>query len=395
MTRIRNDIHTSLQASIRARVRTGIPAFALVTAAIAAGAATMVACGGDEPLAPPFDPSDAATDVLEASLPPVDDAGVQDDADAARPTYDASDEPVVCASTPCVTQIAAGERHFCALLSDGTVRCWGTDTSGSLGRGELGGGTDAGIGPQAVAGITNATQISAGAQSNTTCVRDAEGDVWCWGDNSDAQLGLGDRDSDAHPTPTQVALVSQVARVDVGQANACAITDSGKVYCWGANDSRQLARPDSNSFYEGVGLAELGDHQISRIILAQYSSFAVTKDGQLLGWGRASGRQSSLSSNEGSAIPVPLPSLSGVTRAATSGFVSGSGGHQCAVAGGSVYCWGDNTRGELGTGVPDDGAAPGVRRDHHRRRCLPAAACARAEPVVRADDQWNAPVLRR
>ncbi len=367
MTRIRTDIDSDIQNRIRARTRR-IPAVVLAMTALSSSAAAVVACGDSDPTTPEVDTADGAADAADSSVTP-GDAGGQDeidaradaDADAGRPSYDASDEPVVCTTTPCVTQLAAGDRHFCALMSDGSVQCWGTDTKGSLGRGQDG-GSPAGTPPQPVVEITNATQISAGTPGNTTCVRDAEKHVQCWGENSVAQLGLvpspGLRDQNAHPTPTRVALASEVVRVDVGQSTVCAIATDGKIYCWGTNSSNQLARLNSNLGYEGPGLAELGNYEITRLILTQYSSFAITKDGQLLGWGRASGRLSSLPSSEGSPTPVPLPSLSDVTRAATSGFASGSNGHQCAIAGGDVYCWGGNIRGELGTGVPDGEQLP-------------------------------------
>ncbi len=364
MTRLRKRIGAG--DGLRARVHTRLSLLLFVSVGTASTASAVVACGDAEPSDFRSDPTDAAPDAREASLPPDDDAGVELDVDAdaaaAPPDYDASDEPVVCATTPCATQLAAGDRHLCALMSDGTVQCWGTDTRGSLGRGESDGGVDAGPRPQRVDGLANVNQISAGAQGNTTCAVDAEKHVWCWGDNSGAQLGLvpspGFRDFGPHPTPMRAALSAEVVRVDLGQSTACAIATDGKVYCWGGNDSKQLARPDSTEWYEGPGLAELGDHAIEHLVLTQYSSFAVTADGQLLGWGRASGRQSSLSSSEGSAVPVPLPSVEHVTRAATSGFVSGSDGHQCAIARGSVYCWGGNIRGELGTGVPDSEQTP-------------------------------------
>ncbi|MBX3213290.1 MAG: hypothetical protein KF850_14740 [Labilithrix sp.] len=364
MTRIRDDIESRTKGRIRARVRAGIPAFTLATAALGASAAAVVACGDAEPRVFDDPPPDAAVDVVDPSLPPVDDAGADEDidADAARPVYDASDEPVVCATTPCVKQLTAGDRHFCALMSDGTVQCWGTDTRGSLGRGEPDGGVAPGAAPQPVVDITNATQVSVGQRSNTSCARDADGQVWCWGENSGAQLGLEAstfvRDNNPHPTPSRVALTVPVVRVDVGQGTACAIADDGAVHCWGGNADMQLARPELINFYGGVGLALLGDHDVTRTIHARYSSFAITKDGRLLNWGRPSGRQSSLPSSDGVPTPVPLPGLADVTQVAISG-TDGSNGHQCAIAGGRVHCWGSNIRGELGNGVPDSQLVPG------------------------------------
>lgn len=343
---------------------TRIRLFVLLASAVSAGAAVLIACGdGDRA---PFAGQHDGVDASEASLPPHEEDAGSDaaDADAAppKPVYDASDEAVVCTTTPCVTQLAAGDRHFCALLSGGTVQCWGLDTKGSLGRGETDGGDDAGSSPMPVAGITNATQISAGAAGSTTCVRNASGRVQCWGQNSNAQLGLqvspALRDSAVHATPTEVALTADIARVDVGEGGACALGTDGNVYCWGANDSGQLARPDASGFYGGPALADLDGYAIARVAVSQYSAFGLTKDGLVVGWGRVSGRNSSLSSDEGTPTPVPLPTLSDVTRVGTGGFVAGNDPHQCAIAGGKVHCWGGNPLGVLGTGVPDSERLP-------------------------------------
>ncbi|MBL0196101.1 MAG: hypothetical protein IPQ09_18120 [Myxococcales bacterium] len=76
---------------------------------------------------------------LEAGRPPVLGPDAQAPFDSSvpdvdpRPPFDPADEAVVCASTPCVVELAAGAAHFCARMSDGTVRCWGNDPNGELG----------------------------------------------------------------------------------------------------------------------------------------------------------------------------------------------------------------------------------------------------------------------
>ena len=88
-------------------------------------ASVLIACSDDDPR-PTFEETpdaggDSIANLPEAS-PPLDDAGVRD----ARVPFDASDEPVVCTAKPCVTQLVGGGSHFCALLDDKTVRCWGS-----------------------------------------------------------------------------------------------------------------------------------------------------------------------------------------------------------------------------------------------------------------------------
>lgn len=322
-------------------------------AAVSAGAAILIACSSSgESRVPLTDVPDS--DAHEASLPPVEeDAGAQgvDDASSKpKPDYDASDEPVVCTTTPCVTQLVAGLGHFCALLEDGSIRCWGDDHLGALGSENPAGG--AATPPRPVVGITNATQISASPLGRTTCARTAAGRVQCWGQNAYGELGLQVSppvcDGYEHPTPANVDLTTAIARVDVGPTSVCALGVNGDVYCWGNNEQQQLARPDAGDsdypWCQGPGRADVRNYKMTRIAIGPASVFGVTQDGQLVNWGAVSGRNSSLLETS---VPFPIPTLTDVTSVETSDEFS------CAIAGGSVYCWGVNTYGQLGTGTPN------------------------------------------
>lgn len=82
--------------------------------------------------------------------------------------------------------IAVGTMHVCALLGDGTVRCWGSNTQGALGDGSASASSAT---PVVVSGLTNAVAIYAGGSS--TCAILTDGTVRCWGANDDGQLGDG------------------------------------------------------------------------------------------------------------------------------------------------------------------------------------------------------------
>lgn len=344
-----------------------ISARSLSLLAIASGAAvgvTLVACSDDDDHSHTFSAEDAGSD---ATFPedasggdaPSDDAGALD----AGPQFDASAEPVVCAQTRCAVQLVAGDNHFCALLSDGTVRCWGTAMNGARGGGVTG------APPAKVDGIADATQIS--ASRSTTCVRTSQGRVRCWGSNDFGQLGSASSpaalDIDAHPTPSDVALAADilVSRVDVAPFNVCASTAGAGTYCWGENDDYQLARRDAGAT-EGPGPLDPidtapGFADIARVAGGVYhamtlpkqrdseSIFGVTADHALVGWGLVSGRTTSV---RATVVPSKIPSLEGVTDIAV------GPSHACAIANGSVYCWGVVTSNALGTGVPVKATLP-------------------------------------
>ncbi len=88
------------------------------------------------------------------------------------------------------TNITAGAFHTCALISDGTVTCWGYNEAGQLGDGS---NTDSNV-PVAVAGgvLTNKTVTDITAGYLHTCALISDGTVTCWGTNYSGQLGTGD-----------------------------------------------------------------------------------------------------------------------------------------------------------------------------------------------------------
>ena len=85
----------------------------------------------------------------------------------------------------CLTEVAAGANHSCALLQTGAVECWGFNVLGELGNGT----TATSLVPVPVKGVTNATAIRAGGEN--TCALLADSTVVCWGYNVDGQLGDG------------------------------------------------------------------------------------------------------------------------------------------------------------------------------------------------------------
>jgi len=166
-------------------------------------------------------------------------------------TYDCSREPVEVAGLDAadVVQVDLGSRFACALLSDGTVWCWGANAAGQLGSGT----TEAVAAPQQVPGLTGVSQISLG--SLTACALLSSGEVRCWGSNEEGQVGdgedIGSHDScdigttvDCVLTPTAVALPEEASAVSMGIQTGCAIGESGAVFCWGSNFRMQLGQTD-------------------------------------------------------------------------------------------------------------------------------------------------------
>jgi alpha-tubulin suppressor-like RCC1 family protein/Tol biopolymer transport system component len=138
-----------------------------------------------------------------------------------------------------VAGIAAGDNHACAVLSDGTVKCWGLNSYGQLGNGLY----DPSCQPADVVGL-GATISSLSLGYGYSCALTTDGGVKCWGLNLSGVLGNGTYDNS--PTPTDVVgLSSGVTAIAAGEGNTCAITSAGGLTCWGNNVFYQLR--------EGIG----------------------------------------------------------------------------------------------------------------------------------------------
>jgi alpha-tubulin suppressor-like RCC1 family protein len=90
--------------------------------------------------------------------------------------------------------VSAGWRHTCALLGDGTVRCWGQNTNGKLGNGSTANAAT----PVPVSGITTAVGVTAGWWQHSCAVL-GNGTVKCWGLNQWGQFGNGTTTNSSTP----------------------------------------------------------------------------------------------------------------------------------------------------------------------------------------------------
>lgn len=339
------------------------------------GTSLAIACSASDPRIT-YEPEDAGPDVLfDASVP--DEGGTTGDARSHKPPFDPADEPVSCTNAPCAVDLVAGENHFCARMNDGTVRCWGDDTKGSLGRGEASSSPDAGADGgwlvSRVAELQGVLQLSAGG--TTTCAVVTDGSVRCWGGNDRGQLGLDTNDpvidTDRHPTPSPVALPGAAKRVDVGPASACALLANGELWCWGESSHGQLARPPSTA--GGVpAKAAAGELGIVAIAVGSYTGLALTQSGDVLSWGAMHDPEGSLAGRASSLVIDPRPfaiGLGAVDRLeagpttkihppAPPRWLPRGIGHACAIVAGDLFCWGDSLKGALGMGIPELVAEP-------------------------------------
>jgi hypothetical protein len=144
------------------------------------------------------------------------------------------------------TQISAGSRHTCGVTTAGAGYCWGTNILGNLGNGELVGRADV---PTAVVGGLTFSSIDAGWEHSCGVTVESQGR--CWGSNDHGALGNGATDTrEDTPVPISGSLV--VSSISAGARVSCAVTTTGAGYCWGQNSEGTV----------GVGDAAGGDRSV-------------------------------------------------------------------------------------------------------------------------------------
>ena len=141
-----------------------------------------------------------------------------------------------------VIAVSLGDVSTCALFSGGSVQCWGRNYSGQLGTG----GTTDSLSPTPVPTLTSGVvAISVGennvlsGQASHACALMTDGSVQCWGDNTAGQIGDGTTSPRLVPTAV-VGLPAPAVGISAGAKHTCAVLDTGALYCWGLNASQQL-----------------------------------------------------------------------------------------------------------------------------------------------------------
>ncbi len=249
--------------------------------------------------------------------------------------------------------VSAGS-FICALITDNTVKCWGYNGNGQLGVGDQANRNKA----TTVASLSNVKDIELGGEDTGgfACALINDGTVKCWGYNGYGQLGVGD--TTLRTTPTQVldnagGNLINVADIELNGNDVgfvCALITDGTVKCWGRNLEGQLGVGDTTQRTKATTVLNIGGANPKAIKLysIDYSICALLEDKTVKCWGYNT--QGQLGTGDLIQRNAPATAV-GVSNAID---IKG-GGHNnrlyCALINdGTMKCWGYNGYGELGLG---------------------------------------------
>jgi alpha-tubulin suppressor-like RCC1 family protein len=239
--------------------------------------------------------------------------------------------------TKCVDgyrDVSAGRTHACGRRANGTISCWGSNAFGQLGDATT---TDHKTPAQVGTGNTWAW-LSAG--DGYTCGVKMNGSLWCWGSNASGQLGDGT--TTMQTSPVMIGTSTLWTAVSAGDGHTCAIRSDNSLWCWGDNQSSELGDGSTTDRHSPVQIgASLRWHDVSTGGPWQAgvrATFGVaTSPGSSVGGGYSWGQTT-----------MSTPTL--VTPSTVSLTAISAADHICAVSQGGMDCFGNNDVGQVGNG---------------------------------------------
>jgi len=240
-----------------------------------------------------------------------------------------------------------GGDHTCGMTTVGDAYCWGFNNVGRIGDGTT---TDSSV-PVLVSGGHTWASVSGDSCGMTTV-----GDAYCWGSNQYGRIGDGTTTDSS--VPVLVSGGHTWASVNGSGMHTCGVTTVGDAYCWGSNQYGQLG--DGITTDSNVPVLVSGGHTWASVTNGNDHTCGVTLFNEAYCWGKnAYGQIGDGTTGGGTWTWTPKHNPTVVSGGLTWVSLTNGNDHTCGVTTSDVaYCWGSNSRGELGFGTNTHSAVP-------------------------------------
>jgi serine/threonine-protein kinase len=246
------------------------------------------------------------------------------------------------------SKLSVGDGHLCGLTPAGEAFCWGANSQGQLGDGT----TTERDKPTAVKASQRFTEISVGA--GHTCALSADGTAFCWGGNKYGQLGDGSRSNRNRPVLVRSTAGNQgFQALAAGGSHTCGVTRANKAFCWGDGFSGQVGNAMQDFAVEPFAVKT--DLSFRTVVAGDRHTCGLTTSGRVYCWG--DNKQGQLGNETKDDRNVPDSVITDkVFRA-----IGAGGQHTCGISTArQLLCWGYNVDGRLGDGTRSTRTVPAV-----------------------------------
>jgi alpha-tubulin suppressor-like RCC1 family protein len=196
------------------------------------------------------------------------------------------------------TQYSYNQTFGCAVKSGGTVWCWGSNSYGALGIGDT--TTSSSTFPVQVVtdtsgtALTGITSVQVAESGYTACAIGTGGAVWCWGYGQYGQLGTGLKANSPYAVPvtqivsTTVTPLMGVSQISVAYYQACAVKTDNTLWCWGDNSEGQIGIGSTATTVPNATQVSALFSTVTSVATTDsdyYVTCATTMDGSAYCWG--------------------------------------------------------------------------------------------------------------
>ena len=200
------------------------------------------------------------------------------------------------------SQITSNGNHTCALTTEGKAYCWGVNGQGRLGNNST---ADSRI-PAAVQMPAGVSFQSITVGGNHTCALATTGQAYCWGWNQYGQLGNNSTTGSRIPVAVQMPAGVSFQSIAAGSTHTCALTTEGKAYCWGLNNQGQLGNNSTANSLTPVAVQMPAGVSFQSIAAGITHTCALTTTGKAYCWGQGDGGRLGNNSTASSRIPAAI-----------------------------------------------------------------------------------------